>query len=172
MIESNIAIIVGSMPAFGAFVRTTNIDSSFFKSWQSRLLRATGSGKPTSWTKESVPRYHSQKNPSVSLRQDDPYPMHQQRGGNTSFDSLEQEDTYFAQEEHQRSSSAEPLGLSQGAPHYELRDASEFNSEASFNAKDMDAETQGRQGHQEGILRSLSVFQESEPKYPDMVVQK
>lgn len=174
MIENNIAIIVGSMPAFGAFVRSTNMNASFFKSWQSRLLRATGSGKPTSWTKESVPKYHSPKHPSVSLRQEDPYLVHQQqRVGTTSFDSLEQDEAYFAPEyHHERSSSAEPLGLSQGLPQYELRDASGFTSEASSRAKDIDAETHGRQGHQGGILRSLSVFQEIEPKYPDSVARK
>ncbi|KAJ4385379.1 hypothetical protein N0V93_009806 [Gnomoniopsis smithogilvyi] len=167
MIESNIAIVVGSMPAFGAFVRTTSMDSSFLKSWQSRLLRGSGSGKPTSWSKESLPKYPGHKIPSVSLRQENPYLIHQQQGVNTSFDSLEQEDSDFAQERYQHGSSTEPLGFSQGAPHYELRDASGFTSEAN-----MDAETQGQQEHHRGILRSFSVFQKIEPKYPNSVAQK
>jgi hypothetical protein len=172
IVETNIAIIVGSMPAFGAFVRTTNMDSSRLKSWQSKLLRGSGSGKPTSWSKESGPKYSGDKQPSVSLRQEDPYLIPRQQGGNTSFDSLEQEDPDFAHEHYQLGSNTEPLGLSQSPPHYELNDASGFTSEASSNVTGRGAEIQAQQGHHGGILRSFAVFQKIEPKYPDSVARK
>lgn len=169
LIEGNIAIIVGDMPAFAAFVRATTVDSNFFRSLQSKLLRGAGSGKPSgSWTKESLPKYNNEARHSKSLQQENPYLIHQQQEHTRigSFDSLEQVEPYY-QEEHQHRN-AGGLSQAQGDPYYELRDASGFVSEAAVNSNDKDPE----QGHRGGIMRSTTVVQEVQPKYPDTAARR
>lgn len=56
LIENNVAIIVGSMPAFASFLRAYGPDLSFFKSLRTRLLRGNSKGDLSFGSTQPLPQ--------------------------------------------------------------------------------------------------------------------
>lgn len=69
MLENSIALVVGCMPAFAAFIRSRNPGSTFFKSFRSKVFGGWSTGKNStprvSPHTAEVPRGHDFKSGPV-----------------------------------------------------------------------------------------------------------